>query len=233
MVAKVKGPMSIDQWRHAIGEVHAMHVVLRSRIEVDVTGSPFFILIPECEPSLRIVGTGIWSWEDEVALELQSPFVVGDGPLVRFVLHYNSSCATLIIVAHHAIADGMSAAYLFRDILSVLAEGQSRQANAPIQNLEFIESLETHLVDQMLESAVEGQITPMQSAQPRTANFRPFSGNLPHVEAYALNRACTARLIASSRERGITIHSALGAAYLLPLGISQEVPVLRCAYFHR
>ena len=60
-------------------------------------------------------------WQAEVAAELATPFVPTEAPLIRAVLIHADQDAALVLVAHHAIADGMSLAFAIRDVLRVLA----------------------------------------------------------------------------------------------------------------
>ncbi|MEI9901129.1 MAG: condensation domain-containing protein [Hyphomicrobium sp.] len=54
------------------------------------------------------------------AKELATPFDAHAAPLVRAVLVNDDDRCVLILVAHHAIADGMSLVYLIRDVLRAL-----------------------------------------------------------------------------------------------------------------
>jgi hypothetical protein len=52
------------------------------------------------------------------------PFTPEQAPLVRSVLIHKPQSAVLIMIAHHAIADGMAFVFLIRDLLQVLSGGQ-------------------------------------------------------------------------------------------------------------
>lgn len=83
---------------------------------------PYFQQTSSARIPLRVIHDDPTArWEEEVAAELAKPFVAADAPLIRAVLIHADQDAALILVAHHAIADGMSLAYAIRDILGVLA----------------------------------------------------------------------------------------------------------------
>jgi hypothetical protein len=52
------------------------------------------------------------------------PFTSEQAPLIRGVLIHKPHSAVLIMIAHHAIADGMALVFLIRDLLQVLSGGQ-------------------------------------------------------------------------------------------------------------
>ena len=56
---------------------------------------------------------------DEIKNELKHRFDFEKGPLIRFTL-LNQTETTLIINCHHAICDGLSLMYLFKDIMKIL-----------------------------------------------------------------------------------------------------------------
>ena len=61
-----------------------------------------------------------FKWELEVEKELAIRFNTQKGPLLRVVVIQKPNDTVLILVANHALADGSSLNYLFRDILSAV-----------------------------------------------------------------------------------------------------------------
>jgi hypothetical protein len=60
----------------------------------------------------------------EVDREMAVPFALEQAPLIRSVLIHKPESAVLILVAHHAIADGMALVFMIRDLIQVLFGGQ-------------------------------------------------------------------------------------------------------------
>jgi hypothetical protein len=67
-------------------------------------------------------------WELEVDREMAVPFTPEQAPLISSVLIHKPQSSVLIMIAHHAIADGMALVFLIRDLLQVLSGGQIRIA---------------------------------------------------------------------------------------------------------
>jgi predicted nucleic acid-binding protein len=57
-------------------------------------------------------------WELELDREMVVPFTPKQASLIRSVLIHKPQSAVLIMIAHHAIADGMALVILIRDLLS-------------------------------------------------------------------------------------------------------------------
>jgi hypothetical protein len=58
-------------------------------------------------------------WLDVLKEEVQIPFDVGTGPLIRCVLLQSPEVAELLVFCNHSICDGMALAILVRDLLSL------------------------------------------------------------------------------------------------------------------
>jgi hypothetical protein len=148
-------------------------------------------------------------WEDEVAAELANPFGATDVPLIRAVLIHADQDAALILVAHHAIADGMSLAYAIRDTLSVLA-GDTLAPLPPTPSAD----------DLLLEArsstaAAITHETPQGQASGVPMRWRTPDDAGPCVHSLALPQALTARLRDRARAESATVHCALMTALVI------------------
>ncbi|REG49629.1 condensation domain-containing protein [Paraburkholderia sp. BL6669N2] len=222
MVAEIAGVTSLDQWRRAIDTVRDMHSILRSSIEVNADGLPFFQPLQKPVNALRIVEEADWRWELEVTRELQSSFARSTAPLVRFVLERRESMATLIVVAHHAVADGMSVVYLIREILDALTK-------QPVRRATLSEPLETRLGDRLASLPKDYSVDSERIPQRKQVNLRPVDGPPPKVQTHALGRTFLAQLIRRAHGERVTIHAVLGAAFSLASrnmeGASDAMPI--------
>jgi NRPS condensation-like uncharacterized protein len=61
------------------------------------------------------------AWQVEMAKELATPIPLSGAPLARITLLRKSGRSTLILSMHHSIADGLSSAFVIRDILEALS----------------------------------------------------------------------------------------------------------------
>src|SRR5262249_14208191 len=126
VTALIAGETTHGDWRRALDRLQKRHPILSVRIGGEPGSVPFFQADAAPIP-LRIVKDAPLSrWEIEVGAELATPFDPTQAPLIRAVVIQGAADAAFILVAHHAIADGLSLAYAIRDTLEALA-GSSLQ----------------------------------------------------------------------------------------------------------
>jgi hypothetical protein len=152
--------------------------------------------------SVRVVAS---DWQTELPSELMRPFPLREGPLVRFVIAENGDDTYVTVICHHAIADGLSAAFVLRDLCLYLAD-----PDRPVPSLPAVP-----LLDELMppfDPAI------LDSTLPTHERFqRPF---LPdptalYVMAWAMTDTETAALQARCREEQTSVHAALCAAFLM------------------
>jgi hypothetical protein len=224
VTAQVSGEASVGDWREALIRVQERHWLLAASIEGNPGAIPWFRRANTAPIPLRVVhGDPHSRWKIEVAEELATPFDPRHAPLVRAVLIHATDNAAFMLVAHHAIADGMSLAYAVRDMLRALS-------GAVLEPLPFTPSQEEMLgVGGAATGAIiaDGQ---QPGALPRNpAIYRPRDNSRPRIRGLCLTPALTARLRDRSRQERTTVHGALCAALVLagrkvPIGW-QDVPV--------
>jgi hypothetical protein len=148
------------------------------------------------------------SWLSEMAWELATPLHAEQAPLVRSVLMHGEDESVFILSAHHSIADGLSAAFVIRDLL--LALGGERLETLPPMPAE--ELLVYRSQQEPADPENLGAPEPPQQGRPVT--FRPLD-SWPTVEAVRLTPELTHMLVERARKEGTTVHGALCAAIVL------------------
>jgi Condensation domain len=122
VAAQITGETTTASWRTALDAVQRRHPLLGVCIDADDSADPYFHLHPELRIPLQIVpGDALQGWEDKMETELSTPFPVEDALLVRAVLLHEAHRATILLTAHHSVADGLSVALIVRDILEALS----------------------------------------------------------------------------------------------------------------
>jgi NRPS condensation-like uncharacterized protein len=148
VTAEVKGITKVQDWRDALDAVQRRHPVLSTSIKSNEEGQPALYKVDGARIPLRIVDGSVQErWELEVDREMAVPFTPEQAPLIRSVLIHKPQSAVLILIAHHAIADGMALVFLIRDLLQVLSGGQ-------IEALSFNSSAEELLSTLRLSKSV-------------------------------------------------------------------------------
>jgi len=161
---------------------------------------------------VTVAGTGR-SWCDVVAEELTRPFDTSRAPMIRVVLLRPgpSTPAAIVLTVAHVIVDGLSAAYILRDLFSALNGHDLAPLPVPPSQEELIRGLRD--AQPAAAPAANSQPPPAQPQWLATrSTMRPFDGAPPHVSAISFDEELTRRLVTRARAEHTTVHSALVSA---------------------
>jgi len=123
MVARIKGDVSESMLRDAVSKVRQRHPNLRVRIIEDADGEPWFTSEGAREISVEVVSReSDTHWIRVVQESFQIPFEFDAQPAIRFILLQSPTTSELVILCHHIICDGLSLAYLARDLMAHLGD---------------------------------------------------------------------------------------------------------------
>jgi len=124
VAAQIGGFTKVASWQVAFTAVQQRHPLLQVCIAEDQVGAPYFRRLNEPGIPLRVVhGSVSENWEQEVSRELATALPLKGGPLVRVALMHEENRSTVIVSAHHSIADGLSLTFIVRDLLRALSGG--------------------------------------------------------------------------------------------------------------
>jgi hypothetical protein len=210
LAAQIEGPTTVGDWRVALDHVQRRHPFFSVCIEKDRNSNPQFRQVPHRPIPLRVVQVGASqpSWLTELQREVATPFDSGLAPLVRAVLMHEPHRATLILTAHHSIADGLSLTFAIRDTLLAL----SCNPRDPLLVTPSVESmLDSDSSPIELASASEGN----EIEETRPSVFRSQYGLMPSVCGLSLSAELTLKLRKLARQEKTTVHGALCAALVL------------------
>ncbi len=130
MIAEIDGLFSVENLKKSLDEIQNRHPLLRVSIQPDKE-HPRFIESQTKEIPLRMVEFQDSEpfpnyWEEEANTEMNTPFPVETGPLVRcvWVRHPDSKSteSVILISFHHVIGDGTSGIYAVSDLLESLGK---------------------------------------------------------------------------------------------------------------
>jgi NRPS condensation-like uncharacterized protein len=153
------------------------------------------------------------TWRDVVAEELTRPFDTSIAPMVRAVLLRSrlSGPAAIVVTVDHVIVDGLSAAYMLRDLFSALNGHQLQALPVPPSQEELLRRVrDAHPAAAPAPKGKPQPAQPQWLATPST--MRPFDGALPHLSAICFDEELTRRLVTRARAERTTVHSVLVAA---------------------
>ena len=123
VVARIKGNISERMLKNAVYKVQQRHPNLRVRIEEDRDRNPWFTSEGVKEIPVEIVPRESDNHWIKVSQEAgKIPFDFDERPAIRFILVQSPLESELIVLCHHIICDGLSLAYLVRDLMVHLGE---------------------------------------------------------------------------------------------------------------
>jgi NRPS condensation-like uncharacterized protein len=122
IAAEMIGDATVEAWVSAVAAAQLRHPLLRISIQSGPDGSPCFHEHANIPIPLRIIPEEEFAtWHVEMAKELATPILLNGAPLVRITVLRKSGGSTLLLSIHHSIADGLSSAFVIRDILEALS----------------------------------------------------------------------------------------------------------------
>ena len=211
LAAHVQGPTTVGRWRDALDLVQLRHPLLSVCIEADGNSRPHFRRGTAAQIPLRVIQQSdpAQSWESEVELELSIPFNPRQVPLVRAVLLHETDRVIFILVAHHSIADGLSIAFVIRDVLQALA-------GKPIGLLPLLPAHE-EILGVTRSDAVQSQPSKETNSTPpvRPVAYLRKEDSRPRIKSLCLTPQLTRKLRERARQEGTTVHGALCSAFAL------------------
>ncbi len=221
MVARIKGNMTADMLKSAVEKVQQRHALLRVRIE-SREGELWFISENVQEIPIKIVpriSENDWiNIHDEGS---KIPYEFETRPAVRFILVQSPDVSELIILCHHIICDGMSLAYLARDLMVHLGdpavEAQALPAPEPItlENLPSdvaLSGLIKYFINR-IKRKWNDEIVFFDQEDYEALNKTYWDIYHHEVLSVELSEAETSALVARCRNEGVTVNTAVITAF--------------------
>lgn len=220
LTASLSGACTPEQVHAALGKLRSRHSGLATRLIEEPQRRVVAVTDPDLEIPVRIVQRQhAAQWREEVAGELGQAFDLSSSAPLRVVWLRGAEVSEMAFVCPHALADGLSVAYLVRDFLAFL--GQPDREPAPLPPSPAMNDLIPEFA---------GKRAIVWQSRAKSAFFRLLLRLNPKVEmqprekvdyhllAWALTPAQTASLVARSRAEGTTVHAALSTAFLRAFG---------------
>ncbi len=222
LVARIKGNVSEDMLRNAVAKVRQRHTLLRVRIKNDNELTQWFTSDDVQEIPIEIVPRK--SENDWIKIHAQAskvPFEFETRPAIRFILVQSPDVSELIILCHHIICDGMSLAYLARDLMVQLGD-PAREVDVlpapPAIDLNNLPSdvsqsgIVKFFINRMNKKWAEASV--FFDHKDYEALTQAYWDNYHHaLFSIELSEAETLALVARCKKEDVTVNSALAAAF--------------------
>jgi len=223
MVARIKGNVSESMLVAAVSKVQQRHPNLRVRIVEDDDLIPWFTSEGVGEIPVEVIpreSDDHWLKVHQEAIQI--PFEFDVRPAIRFILVQSPDISEVIIECHHIICDGLSLAYLARDLMAHLGdpalEVEVLPDPVPVDIGSIPEDVSLNGIVKFFINRInkkwEGNKIFFDQQDYRDLNeayWTHFEHQLLPVE---LSEAQTSALVARCRENGVTVNSALTAAFV-------------------
>jgi hypothetical protein len=201
IAAEIVGDAPVEAWMSAVAAAQLRHPLLRVSIEQGPEGKPCFRQHANIPIPLRIVPQKeSAAWHVEMAKELATPIATSGALLVRITVLRKSGGSALLLSMHHSIADGLSSAFVIRDILEALS-------GKPLQPLTLAQPQEN-----LCLAAMDPPLPPVAPVYPPATLLKRDVGG-PTIQALKLSKELTLNLRTHARKVGATVHGALVAAF--------------------
>ena len=221
LVARIKGKISVDMLNNAVNKVQQRHFLLRSVIKEDDDHTQWFIPAGDQELKVEIVPRrSDQDWITIHAEALKVPFEFETRPAIRFILVQSDEISELIILCHHIICDGMSLAYLARDLMQYLGDPSLEVQEIPAPPID----LENLPADVSQSFVVKYFINRMNRKWQQDKEYfdsedyriltKAYWDNFDHaIILVELSEEQTGELVERCRRQKTTVNSALTAAF--------------------
>jgi len=222
MVARIKGNVTEEMLRNAIGKVQQRHFLLKVRIKDNHNHEQWFTTEDVQEIPIEITSRKSENdWIKVHAKALKIPFEFETRPAIRFILVQSPDISELIILCHHMICDGMSLAYLARDLMVYLADPPREIEALPIPPTIELDILPSDVSQSGLAKFF---IKRMNQKWNEDSEYFDHEDYKTLTKAYwdtfhhkffsiELTEAETSALVTQCREENVTVNSALTAAF--------------------
>ncbi len=207
LAAELEGTVSFDMWTDALDKIQEQNSLLNVSIEEITAGQAHFIWRDNAPILLRLVkDQDLGSWEKVLAEELTKPIDAAFAPLIRAVVLEEKGRSVLLLIVHHAIADGRSIAHLVKKLLEIV-NGAKPSAPAP-----FPPDIDEVLG--LTENNNSGQIYGLLAGEPGSQLGARVRSDIPSIYKLKLSSPFVKRLTNRARQEKTTVHGALTAAFV-------------------
>jgi hypothetical protein len=223
MVARIEGNVSESMLRDAVSKAQGRHPNLRARIVEDDDRDLWLTSEGAEDIPVEIVPRESDDhWIKVVQESCQIPFEFDVRPAIRFILVQSSNKSELIILCHHIICDGLSLAYLARDVMVYLGD-PTREVEVlpdpvPIDRDNLPKDVSLNPVVRFFINRINNKWEEdkiyFDQEDYRNLNEAYWMRYRHQLLSVELSEVQTSALVDRCRTEGVTVNSALTAAFV-------------------
>lgn len=224
VAARLRGAVDVETVQEAWDKVCLRHTNLRVRIQYDAQHDAWFTTEDAAQAPVQVRPRASDSdWVDVMNEIRCMPFDFDAGPAVHLVLLQSAACSDLVLVCHHVLCDGLSLAYVLRDLLIHMGdptlEVSCLAAPTPIQASTLpkdaipnglLRAVIKRMIRKWRETRVDFDSTDYEEMT--AAYWKRYT---PSMQVVELGTDQTTELVRNCKAAGVTVNTALSAAIAL------------------
>lgn len=222
MVTRIKGQVTREMLEQAVLKVPKRHMLLGVRIE-DKQGEGLWFTSNNVG-NIPIEVVNRQSDEDWIKIHSEGakiPFDFEKKPAIRIILAQSPAVSDLIILCHHTICDGMSLAYLARDLMIHLGNPEMETEILPVPEPISLENLPENALPPVvirffinrIRKKWADEIVFFDQADYKAINEAYWDNFNHQILSIELSEEQTRALVARCRAENVTVNTALVAAF--------------------
>ncbi len=223
MIATILGSVSIDELKKVIKKMQKRHPILNAHLQPE--GKELYLLANgSLEIPLKVIKRNSDDqWRDEIIQQHKIPFEMEKGPLIRFIILHSTEISDLIIFCQHTICDGMSLAYLVKDIMTYLGDPSNNVELLPPAPLVNEDNIPADIKPSLMMRIFGKTINKKWEKNELLFNYDDFyalhdvfwNNYTYKAHLYELSKEDTQALIMACRKNGVTVNTALMIAFAI------------------
>ena len=226
MVARIQGDVPTERLQAALHKLQMLYPPLACRIQLDEDGSAGLTSegVEACPLEVHpMVASDDWA---KLFLEQERiPFAFDRGPIGRFFLLRGKDTSDLMAIAPHVICDGYAMSHVITDAVALINDPQRTVVPpTPSPAINWQAASHSPFDHLLLRGAIQvinclwpSKLRSMDQESYEQVHHIYWSDRRNSLLAFELSPAETADLLARCRQRGVTVNSALVAAFLQAL----------------
>jgi NRPS condensation-like uncharacterized protein len=224
MMARFDRNISGESLKTSLALIKRKYPMVSARIEQDVDGRAYFAVGDVPDFPIKVLNkTTDHQWIEQAWQEQKEPFNLQKGPLIKFLLLASADSTDLVVICHHAICDGLSLAYLLKDIAKFLKEHPKEVQPFPLPPSISDENFTVKAKAGLLYKIILGYIN--HSWKKSKATFseaeyeqlykKYWTSRDIGINVISLSGDMTSALISRCHTEHVTVNSALTTAFAL------------------
>jgi NRPS condensation-like uncharacterized protein len=222
LVARINGYVTVEMLKSAVAKVQQRHSLLSVRIKEDDEHALWFTSEGVQEIPIEIVlRKSENDWIEIHAEASKIPYEFETRPAIRFILVQSPDVSELIILCHHMICDGISLAYLARDLMVHLGDPSRAVEVLPAPEPITLDNLPSDVTPSALVKFFINRIKQKWAEEivffdqeDYQVLTKTYWDNYQHeLFSIQLSEEETSVLVARCRKENITVNSAITAAF--------------------